>query len=59
LLSGENLKAVSAALGHSQIAVTMDTYSHVVTALDQNASDKFERLLFGENEPPSKAAALK
>ena len=47
-LAGENMRQVSAALGHSQIGVTMDTYAHIVTALDERASDKLESLLFGE-----------
>jgi integrase len=48
LLAGENMRQVSAALGHSQIGVTMDTYAHVVTALDERASDKLESLLFDQ-----------
>jgi integrase len=49
LLKGENLKKVSAALGHSRIGTTADVYAHVVEALDRETSDKLETALFGEN----------
>ena len=42
------MRQVSAALGHSQIGITMDTYAHVLTALDERGSDKLESLLFGD-----------
>jgi len=32
-------------LGHSGIALTMDTYSHVMPALQREAADKIEALL--------------
>ena len=31
-------------LGHSQIGITMDTYSHVVPALAQDAVDRVSEL---------------
>ena len=32
-------------LGHSQIALTMDTYSHVLPELTQDAAASMERIL--------------
>jgi integrase len=35
------------ALGHSQIALTMEVYSHVVPELERDAADRIDRLLGG------------
>jgi integrase len=32
-------------LGHSQISLTMNTYSHVLPALQREAADRMEALL--------------
>jgi integrase len=32
-------------LGHSQISLTMDTYSHVIPALQRDAADRMDALL--------------
>jgi hypothetical protein len=32
-------------LGHSQIALTMNTYSHVIPALQREAADRMEQVL--------------
>jgi hypothetical protein len=34
-------------LGHSQISLTMNTYSHVFPALQREAADRMEALLAG------------
>lgn len=34
-------------LGHSQISLTMNTYSHVLPALQQEAADRMEAVLSG------------
>lgn len=34
-------------LGHSTIALTMNTYSHVIPALQHEAADRMNRLLGG------------
>jgi len=36
-------------LGHSQISLTMDTYSHVMPVLQREAADKLEAILSGNN----------
>jgi len=36
-------------LGHSQISLTMDTYSHVLPALQQEAARQMDSLLVARN----------
>ncbi len=47
LLAGENPKVVSERLGHSSIVMTLDTYSHVLPSMQQGATEKLEKMLFG------------
>ena len=45
LRRGVSLKAISARLGHSSIAVTADLYAHLTGDLEQAAADEFDRAL--------------
>ena len=45
LARGENPKVVQELLGHSQIAVTMDIYSHALPTMQREAMDDLNRLL--------------
>ena len=47
LSAGENPKVVSERLGHASIVLTLDTYSHVLPNMQEAASDKLEKMLFG------------
>jgi integrase len=47
LSKGINPKIVSERLGHSSIALTLDTYSHVLPTMQQDATDQIEKLMFG------------
>lgn len=47
LAAGENPKVVSERLGHASITLTLDTYSHVLPDMQQGASDKLQKILFG------------
>lgn len=47
LSAGVNPKIVSERLGHASIVLTLDTYSHVLPDMQQEASDKLEKILFG------------
>lgn len=47
LIAGENPKVVSERLGHASVAITLDTYSHVLPTLQQQASDKLRSALYG------------
>jgi len=46
LANGENAKIASERLGHSTIVLTLDTYSHVLPDMQQQAADRLENLLF-------------
>jgi len=47
LAAGENPKLVSQRLGHSTVAFTLDTYSHVLPGQQQRAAENVARLVFG------------
>jgi integrase len=47
LAEGENPKVVSERLGHASITLTLDTYSHVLPTMQQQAAEKLERMFFG------------
>ena len=40
-------QAVSERLGHANIAITMDTYSHVLPGLDEQAAGQVARFILG------------
>jgi integrase len=44
LAEGQHPKTVSEMLGHATITITLDTYSHRVPVLHQNAADAMDRL---------------
>ena len=52
LSAGINPKIISERLGHASIVLTLDTYSHVLPDMQQAASDKLEKILFGEVGTP-------
>lgn len=45
LMGGVDLKVVSERLGHSQLAITADLYTHVNRGLGQDAADRIGRIL--------------
>ncbi len=45
LKSGVHPKIVSERLGHASIAITLDTYSHVLPGLQEAAAERFDRML--------------
>jgi integrase len=47
LARGIHPKVVQEAMGHSTIAVTMDTYSHVLPSLQREAAREMGAALFG------------
>jgi integrase len=50
LAAGIPAKVVSERLGHATIAVTMDTYSHVLPGLDAEAAGTVARLILGDRD---------
>jgi hypothetical protein len=49
-----DLKVVQDMLGHSSIALTLNTYSHVVPALHREAAGQMERLFSGPADAPDR-----
>ncbi len=47
LAQGVHPKVVQEALGHSQISITLDTYSHVLPTMQREAADRLDALLGG------------
>jgi integrase len=47
LTAGVHPKVVQERLGHASISVTLDTYSHVLEGLQEDAASKVESLVFG------------
>lgn len=47
LQAGIHPKVVSERLGHSTVSITLDTYSHAIPALEEEAAAKVARLVFG------------
>jgi hypothetical protein len=51
LAAGVPAKVVSERLGHANIAIAMDTYSHVLPGLDEQAAGQVARLILGAGDP--------
>ena len=49
LTAGVHPKVVSERLGHANIGITLDIYSHVLPGLQEAATEKFE-MIFNEEE---------
>ena len=45
LVQGVHPRVVMEILGHSQISLTLDTYSHVLPVLEREAADKMDAVL--------------
>ncbi len=46
LAQGEHPKVVSERLGHASVTLTLDTYSHVLPTMQQQAAERLESVLF-------------
>lgn len=46
LSAGIHAKVVSERLGHSTVSITLDTYSHAIPAMQEDAADKVAALVF-------------
>ena len=53
LQAGVHPKVVSERLGHSTISITLDTYSHVLPSLQEEAAQKVASLLFDPEVRPA------
>jgi integrase len=56
LAAGVPAKVVSERLGHANIAITMDTYSHVLPGMDERAASAVARLILGDETAPGEGA---
>ena len=56
LANGEHPKVVSERLGHSKVGITLDTYSHVLPGLQEQAAERFGALF--ESAPQAQSEAL-
>jgi integrase len=59
LAAGVPPKVISQRLGHATIAITMDTYSHVIPGLDEQAAETVARLILGDGEAVADLSANK
>jgi len=50
LKAGVHPKVVSERLGHANIAITLDTYSHVLPGQQEAAAEKFDNIFRIENK---------
>ena len=57
LQAGVNVKVVSEMLGHSTVTLTLDTYSHVLPLMQEDAAAKMDALLGTEKAAPLKGTA--
>jgi len=55
LKAGIHPKVVSERLGHANIGITLDIYSHVLPGLQEAAAEKFDRLFEGDDSEKSYA----
>lgn len=53
LAQGANMRVIMEQLGHSQISLTMNTYSHVMPEAMQDAAERMERILTGGSSETS------
>jgi integrase len=55
-MAEENPKVVSERLGHSTIVLTLDTYSHVLPTMQQQATARLEKMLYTKDEKKKETA---
>ena len=54
LRAGIHPKVVSERLGHATVAITLDTYSHAIPALQEEAAERIAGLVFAETHNPGR-----
>jgi integrase len=59
LMAGVHPKVVSERLGHANIGITFDIYSHVLPGLQEAAAEKFDRIFETESSENSDANVSK
>ena len=56
LTAGIPAKVVSERLGHANVSITLDTYSHVIPGMDEDAAGTVARLILEGDEARSEAS---
>lgn len=51
IAAGINAKVVQHRLGHANVSITLNTYTHVLPEMDQEAADKLNQSLFSSAQP--------
>lgn len=51
IAAGINAKVVQHRLGHANVSITLNTYTHVLPEMDQEAADKLNNVLFSSAQP--------
>jgi integrase len=59
LLAGVHPKVVSERLGHANINITLNTYSHVLPGMQEEAAEKFDCILDGRENKNLKQSVIK
>ncbi len=59
LKAGVNPKVVSERLGHANISITLDIYSHVLPGMQEAAAEKFDKLFEADVSENSEANVSK
>jgi len=59
LTAGVHPKVVSERLGHANIGITLDIYSHVLPGLQESAAEKFDRIFDADDNENSEANVIK
>ncbi len=58
LAQGENPKVVSERLGHKDVTLTLDTYTHVLPTMQEAATQRLEDTLFGTDRKQSRGVTF-
>ena len=53
IAAGINAKVVQHRLGHANVSITLNTYTHVLPEMDQEAADTLNNALFSSSQPIS------
>lgn len=53
LLQGVNPKIVSERLGHADVRITLDTYSHLLPSMQKETAENFGKMLFDDEDEDS------
>jgi integrase len=59
LKAGIHPKVVSERLGHANIGITLDIYSHVLPGLQEAAAEKFDRIFEVDETEKSEPSVIK